>query len=378
MLGLSPRQAAPHIARPNEGFAADAKGPINTPTPEGFLYYFLIVCLFSHRYWAVLAKSQAAWASIWPTFVRRIEAQSGSERCISYLITDCHKVHMATAIRDFNDQRGVQSITTAPHSQWQDPAERGIQTITNAARTSLIHGGGKEWMWGFAIHHAVHATNRMPPPNPIPGHEGKSRLCISDPTMTHAKEVRTLKPFLCLAFKTKPKSERGSNFHRRAEPCVHLHYDRTRKSYAMLTLPNLHLTYTLEATFVPQSFPLRVSDYLSNQLYSIQRPSVDDDTYASIHGPANILCRGHLAGPTLDPAALIQTSPTLVRQPVVPNTVPRPRLVQHTRLHPLRCRPGQRRLPHNDTGPGPHFCHVHPRPARRAHASKRPPRSPRA
>jgi hypothetical protein len=33
--------------RVSEGLAADAKGPMNTPTPEGYLYYFVIVCLYS-------------------------------------------------------------------------------------------------------------------------------------------------------------------------------------------------------------------------------------------------------------------------------------------------------------------------------------------
>ena len=59
-----------------EGFAADAKGPINTPTPEGFLYYFLIVCLYSSYYWVKLAKSQAEWSDIWQVHVKRCEARA--------------------------------------------------------------------------------------------------------------------------------------------------------------------------------------------------------------------------------------------------------------------------------------------------------------
>ena len=114
--------------------AADAKGPIDTPTPEGFIYFFLIVCLFSHFYWVILAKSQADWAHIWPTFVKKAEARVGTDKCISYLITDGHKVHVANDIKVFNDSRGIESITTAPHSQWQDPAERAIQTVANGAR----------------------------------------------------------------------------------------------------------------------------------------------------------------------------------------------------------------------------------------------------
>ncbi len=64
-----------------------------TPTPEGHLCFFLIVCLYAHFYWAVLAESQTAWETIWPIFVKRGEARSSKERCISFLITDGHKVH---------------------------------------------------------------------------------------------------------------------------------------------------------------------------------------------------------------------------------------------------------------------------------------------
>jgi hypothetical protein len=301
--------------RVSEGFAADAKGPISTPTPEGYLYYFLIVCLYSHHYWAVLAKSQADWQTIWPVFVKREESRSGKERCVSFLITDGHKVHSQSSMRSFNDDRGIQTISTAPQSQWQDPAERGIQTITNGARASLIHGGGRPWMWGWSIMHATAGTNRMRPPVTVVGHEGKSRLRIAYPGVTEAGEMRTQKPFLCLAFKTLSEVERGSNFDPRASPCVHLCYVTTRKSYALLTLPDLSLTYTVQARFVPGSFPLRATDHLANQLNTFLRPSVEDDIYSSVHGPANVLRRRRLAGETMDRSALVVPVPVLVRAP---------------------------------------------------------------
>jgi hypothetical protein len=173
-------------------------------------------------------------------------------------------------------------LTSAPHSQWQDPAERGIQTIMNGARTSLIHGGGRPWMWGWAVEHSADSANRMTPSIPVPGHAGKSRLRIMDPSVSLSKEMRTLRPFLCLAFKTLPKPEQGSNFNPRADPCVLLRYDPTRKAYALLT-------YSVEVRFVSQAFPLRVTDYLSNQLNTFLRPTVEDELYSNIHGPANVL-----------------------------------------------------------------------------------------
>lgn len=306
-----------------QGIAADAKGPISTPTPEGFKYFFLVVCLFSCFFWAFLAKSQDEWKTIWPTFVKQAEASTGKPQTISFVITDGHTVHSAHAIQDFNNERGIQTFTTAPHSQWQDPAERGIQTIMNGARTSLIHGGGREWMWGWAVLHSVDSANRMLPPHVRPGFEGKSRLRVMHPEMTAEKEMRTHRPFLCLAFKTTPNAERASNFHPRAEPCVYLRYDPSKKAYALLTIPNLYLTYSVEVRFVSQAFPLRVTNHLSNQLSTFLRPSTEDNLYSSIHGPARMM-RHHPITSGYGEDSAIRLAPVLVRTPVVPATLPGP------------------------------------------------------
>ena len=121
--------------------------------------------------------------------------------------------------------------------------------MTNGARASMIHGGAKEWMWGWAILHAAASINRLPPPHLIPGYEGMSRLRIMDPSVTIEKEMRAHWPFLCLVFKTKPKPQLASNFNARAEPCVYLIYDTTRKSFALLTLPDLFVTYSAASRF---------------------------------------------------------------------------------------------------------------------------------
>jgi hypothetical protein len=119
----------------------------------------------------------------------------------------------------------------------------------------------------------------MKPPSPILGHEGKSRLQISDPSVTAEKEMRSHKPFLCLEFKTKPKNELGSNFDPRSYPVVVLLYVRARKVYAVLTVPNLYLEYTIELRFVNMAFPLRATNYLSNQLDTFLRLTSEDELY---------------------------------------------------------------------------------------------------
>jgi hypothetical protein len=302
--------------RPFEGFAADAKGPIATPTPEGYRFFFVVLCLYSTVLWTFLTKSQKSWIDIWRIFVNKIEAKAGKQRCVAFIISDSHGVFTSAAYTSFNDERGIQALNTSPHSQWQDPAERPIQTLMNAARTNLIHGGGRQWMWGWSVKHAEDAVNRLEPSHPVKGHEGKSRIMIVDPSMTLEKSMRTLHPFLCLAFKTVPMAERGADFNPRADPCVQLRYDPLRKSYAMLTVPNLYLTHSVEVTVIAMCFPLRVTDHLTNQLDTFLRPSVEDNLYAHIHGPGNMLRRRPLASPAIDSTTLVDRAPVQVRAPL--------------------------------------------------------------
>ena len=126
--------------------------------------------------------------------------------------------------------------------------------------------------------------------------------------------MRTHRPFLCLCFKTKSAPELASDFNSRASPCVYLRYDTTKKAYALLTIPNLYVTYSIEVRFVAQAFPLRVTNYLSNQLNTFLRPTVEDKLYSSIHGPAGLL-RRHPIGGRDDDGALISMTPATVRAP---------------------------------------------------------------
>ena len=145
-----------------------------------------------------------------------------------------------------------------------------------------------------------------------------------DPTMTPEKEMRTHRPFLCLCFSTLPPNEVGSNFNIRAEPCVYLQYDRLRKAYAVMSLPNLYVRYTIEVKFVAGTFPLRVTNHLANQLDTFLRPTVEDQLYASVHGPGNMLRRPAVMRPADYSSFIVQPDPTLVRAPVQAATLPGP------------------------------------------------------
>jgi hypothetical protein len=130
------------VSRVFEGFAVDWKGPFTVHTPEGFVGFFLILDLLSGRSWIILSTASSEWPTIWTKFVLRIEAKTGKQNSIAYMISDGGKVFDQQSMKDFNDSKGVEIITTAPFQQWQNPAERCIQTVVRGAVADMIHGGG--------------------------------------------------------------------------------------------------------------------------------------------------------------------------------------------------------------------------------------------
>jgi hypothetical protein len=121
-----------------------------------------------------------------------------------------------------------------------------------------------------------------------PRHEGKSRSEIAYPGTDIDKARRALQPFLCLSFKTGPPAMRQCDMSARAEPCVNLCYVSERKSFALLTLPDLHLTYSVEVKFVPDTFPLRALDPPSMRLSDALTPRAEA-ALRIIHGPNGIM-----------------------------------------------------------------------------------------
>ena len=230
-------------------------------------------------------------------------------------------------MKDFNVTHGIEGRSCAPYSQWQDPAERAIQSVMNCARTSMMHGGAKKWMWGWAVQHACDSINRLRPPGSVPGPHDKSRLRLLRPEVLESSEMRTQKPFLCLAFKMVPLVMRSADFEQRANPCIYLQYVSLKKSYALLTIPDLSLTWSVQCDFKTMVFPLRATDRLSSQLDIFMRPSAQSVAYSDIHGPGNLMRRHHhprASDRDEEADGFFQEDPTEVRQPVATTAIPGP------------------------------------------------------
>ena len=167
-------------------------------------------------------------------------------------------------------------------------------------------------MWGWCGKLTAQQINATLPPKPIPGHEGKCRWQLLHPTEDMAKIMRRLHPFLQLAMAKIPGELTKSDYEARAEPCLNLGWDTTRKAYALYTIPNLKVKYSVQVAHISGVFPLRVTNHLNKQIYKFLQPEGSD--FERLSGPAEMLRRHAAQVPAQGERMLIEGTPTQVRQ----------------------------------------------------------------
>lgn len=191
--------------RRGEGFHSDFRGPFAVPTARGEVFLLTIIDDYSRRVFGFLARSQSEWFALWTQFVARIEAETGKQGCIAWLLSDNGAVYKSKDMQAFCAKKGIQQRFSAPYAQWMDhTAERNMRTIGEMAVTTIIHSNLPKQTWGFAILHAINVINRTTDNPRIAKQTGVpqafSRL---EKWIGRALPGQTkgLYPFGCLAFK---------------------------------------------------------------------------------------------------------------------------------------------------------------------------------
>jgi len=250
---VHPPSGFERATRRAEGFHTDFRGPFSTPTPQGHLYLLTIVDDFSRRIFGFLAKSQAEWMDVWSKFVVQVEAEVGKPNCISWLLSDNGAVYKSATMASFCAARGIQQRFSAPYAQWMDhTAERNMRTIGEMTITTMIHANLPKHTWGYAILHAVDVLNRTAD---SASDKAWSRL---ERWKGHELPTQTkgLYPFGCLAFKHVPPALR-TKLDAHATPVVYLGIDPKSRSYRLGSLYALHLSVSVDVTFLENVFPFR-------------------------------------------------------------------------------------------------------------------------
>ena len=218
------------------------------------LYLLTIVDDFSRRIFGFLAKSQSEWMDIWSKFVVQIEAEVGKPNCISWLLTDNGAVYKSATMVSFCAARGIQQRFSAPYAQWMNTAERNMRTIGEMTITTMIHANLPKNTWGYAILHAVDVLNRTA--DSVSDKNNWSRL---ERWKGHAlpNQTKGLYPFGC-PFKHVPPALR-TKLDAHATPVVYLGIDPKSRSYRLGSLYALHLSVSVDVTFLENVFPFRLS-----------------------------------------------------------------------------------------------------------------------
>lgn len=245
--------------RKAEGFHSDFRGPFSTATPQGYLYMLTITDDFTRRIFGFLCKSQSEWMDVWSKFVLRIEAEIGHPNCISWILTDCG-VYRSGAMAAFCAARGIQQRFSAPYAHWMNhTAERNMRTIGEMSVTTIIHANLPKSAWGYAVLHAIDVLNRTAESADINSAAGfPANFSRLERWKGHSLPGQTkgLYPFGCLAFKHVPPVLR-TKLDARASPAVYLGIDAKSHSYLLGSLYDLHLSTSVDVTFLENVFPFR-------------------------------------------------------------------------------------------------------------------------
>jgi len=147
---------------PLELIHMDSSGIINTPTPEGYQYYLVLVDDCTGFTWVFLMKTgnSTEAAKLFKQWMSWVEKQTG------------HKVKKIRSDgggefqKDFTDlctDKGLEQIFSAPYNPWQNgKAERAVGILADKTRTCLIKAGLIESFWGHRILHIAWVKNRSP------------------------------------------------------------------------------------------------------------------------------------------------------------------------------------------------------------------------
>ena len=157
-----------------------------------------------------------------------------------------------------------------------------MRTIGEMTITTMIHANLPKRAWGYAILHAITVLNRTTESRHLNAVAGvKSIFSRLEKWRGHPLPGQTkgLYPFGCLAFKHVPPELR-SKLDAHANPAVYLGIDSKSRSYLLGSLFDLHLSVSVEVTFLENVFPFRrlqTQDSPASLLWGAERSTAEGD-----------------------------------------------------------------------------------------------------
>ena len=135
------------------------------PDHRGNQRAVIVSCRFSD-YWDSLPikrKSDASDKVI--QYIDRVNNRNAPHRVAS--VTVDGELPMSNDFREQLKQRGIHLNNSAPHEQYQNPAESTMKRWQNALNASMFQGHGPKGSWSFCSSHVCYVHNRIAMPGKV-------------------------------------------------------------------------------------------------------------------------------------------------------------------------------------------------------------------
>ena len=137
-------------------FAVRATGPDGVSRVQ---YAITIKDTYSHEGWCEVVQTKDAVAETVIAMLKRVETHT--EQRIKQVCSDGGSEFVNHTLERWLSDRGIKLRISPPHTQQLNGvAERSIRTFKDAGRTLLYDAHAPQWMWTWAVKHAVWVWNR--------------------------------------------------------------------------------------------------------------------------------------------------------------------------------------------------------------------------
>ncbi len=216
-----------------------------TPSIDGHRHYVTMITEDERFVAAAPLRSKHVFHH-YTTFVRQLEAKTGKK--VIKFKSDCGGEFMNHRIRNWNNQRGIESHYCPPYTpETNGLAERTIQWLHKAVKVILKQCGLPIRYWNWALRYSVWVRNRLvnsfnPDKTPY------ELLLNKKPSLKH------LHPFGCIGYRVLPRSRRPQGgFADAGQRCRMLGYDKESNWFWVLT-PDRKIIKTTNVKFFDLHF----------------------------------------------------------------------------------------------------------------------------
>ena len=195
----------------------------------------------------VLSKDLVAQKVI--ATLREIEREGAGR--IRIIFSDGGSEFVNHTVKAHLEREGITLRVSPPHTQQLNGvAERSIRTFKDTARTLLKHAGkGTDWLWNYAMSHAVWAANR-------------TRVNIANGMTPYERASGRVPSFRerhvgvwgCDCFVHQRKEQRKGTMAAKSEPGIYLGHDREHNAPAVLILRTGKKVVSKDVRFVNDRF----------------------------------------------------------------------------------------------------------------------------